>query len=149
MLRGRWKGQSLDRITHGSRHAVVAVASECVFQIMPGVDDGAGGMKQACAWATPLASSVLHAPLKPATFHREYAQPVTAKIGCKQMAAARVEEQCMGMRRSLGLSMLSATSLLENAAWLAQAAVFRNGKDVVNCAAVGSHGEQLSVWREG
>ena len=102
-------------------------------------------MKRARAWTTPLTGGALRTPLESAVFHREHAQPVAAEIGREQMAAASVEEQRMGMRGCLRLGIRSATCLLENAARLAQAAVLCNGKEVVNCAAVSGHGEQLSV----
>jgi hypothetical protein len=68
---------------------------------MPQVEEGAGGMKGACARATPFASGNLHTPPQSTVFHREYAQPVAAKIGRQQMASGSVEEQRMGMRRNL------------------------------------------------
>ena len=103
-------------------------------------------MKRARAWTTPLTGGMLHTPLESAAFHCEHAQPVAAEIGGKQMAPASVEEHSMGMRRRLRRRMRPTTCLLKNAAPLAQAAVPGNGNEVVNCAAVSGHGEQLSIW---
>ena len=80
--------------------------------------------------------------------YREYAQAVVAEIGREQMPSAGVEEQCMGMRRRLQLRIWPAACLLINTAWMANAAVLRNGKQVVNSAAVSRYREQLSVRRE-
>src|SRR6267154_4164729 len=116
---------------------------------MPRIKERAPGMKHSRAWTTSSPGRPLREPLEPAVFHREYAQPVAAKIRSQHAPAAGVEKQTVRMRRTLQLRIASTTCVLENGGRLAQAAILRHGKDVVNPAPVRRHRENLPVRGEG
>src|SRR6266702_2363039 len=79
-------------------------------------------MKHSRAGTTSSPGRPLREPLEPAAFHREYAQPVAAKIRSQHAPAAGVEKQTVRMRRTLQLRIASTTCVLENSGRLAQAA---------------------------
>src|SRR6201999_1983918 len=112
------------------------------LQLMPRINERAFRMNHRHTGATSAPGRSLREPLQPAVFHREYAQAVAAKIRSEQMAATRVEEQAMGMCRTLQLRIAPTAGVLENTGRLTQVAIFRHGKDVVNATPVSRHREQ-------
>src|ERR1700677_4572116 len=89
----------LDLLTHGP--SLAPIANQRALETMPRVDKRSRRMKYTVTGAASLASGALHTPLESAVFERKNIQPVTAKIGRKQMPPHRIEQKRMRMRRRL------------------------------------------------